>query len=486
MTSAINLTANGVKAFSNIPGPKSLPVIGNLWRYLPLIGHYDVEKLHESGHYNLKKYGPIVREHVYGNFNIVHLFDAKHIEKVFRTEGRHPERRSHRAVGKYRTEHQEKFNSGGIFCENGKEWYRLRKISQSTLLNPAIVNSYITECENITDELIDLVKENRDGNLEMTDFEDDLYKWSLENICVVTLDTRLGCLNPNLAPDSDGVQFIKASHDTIEGVMHTETGQADLWKYYPTKSYRQVCRGQGKMAEIAMKYLKLKQESMDKQPDDRSVLANFFRVPEATEKDVLGAVLDLLMAGIDTTAFSSGFVLYYLARNPKAQEKMRDEINKFIPEKQSKITPEIISKLTFLKACVKETMRLCPLAIGVGRLTTQEISIDGYPIPVGTMIITQNQVACRQEENFRNANSFVPERWLEDRSKRPSSFLSLPFGFGPRSCLGRRFSDMNSYVLLAKLIQNFKIEYHYEDIGIKTRLINIPDRPMRFRFIDLP
>lgn len=125
---------SNVRSFKEIPGPRGLPYIGNVWRYLPIIGEsncvinsaqsqrrfagdYKIDRLHESGHYNLQRYGHIVREHVYGDLTIVHLFDPKHIEQVFRTEGRYPERRSHRAVGKYRHDRPEIFNSGGIFCE---------------------------------------------------------------------------------------------------------------------------------------------------------------------------------------------------------------------------------------------------------------------------------------------------------------------------------------------------------------------------------
>lgn len=105
------------------------------------------------------------------------------------------------------------------------------------------------------------------------------------------------------------------------------------------------------------------------------------------------------------------------------------------------------------------------------------------------MVITQNQVACRMEKYFQNPDEFLPERWLNLREKspelRPHPFLALPFGYGPRSCPGKRISDMNTYVLLIKLLTNFKIEYHHEDIGMVTRLINIPDKPMKYRFIDL-
>ena len=116
-SSAQNGSECVVRSLREMPGPRPLPFIGNVWRYFPLIGDYRIDKLHESGHFNLHKYGPIVREHVHGSLTIVHLFDPKHIEQVFRTEGRYPERRSHRAVGKYRRDRTESFNSGGIFCE---------------------------------------------------------------------------------------------------------------------------------------------------------------------------------------------------------------------------------------------------------------------------------------------------------------------------------------------------------------------------------
>jgi len=148
--------------------------------------------------------------------------------------------------------------------------------------------------------------------------------------------------------------------------------------------------------------------------------------------------------------------------------------------------------MPFMKACVKEAMRLTPLSIGIGRVTTQDTVIRNYMIPVGTMVITHNQTACRFPENFVRPNDFVPERWLYDRKsnssqgfKKPHPFLALPFGFGPRSCVGRRISDMNTYVLLIQLLRNFRIEYHYEDISIRTRLINIPDKAMQFRFLDI-
>jgi hypothetical protein len=405
-----------------------------------------------------------------------------------------------------------------LLCNRkGEEWYRLRKISQQALLNSNNVNNYIPATEEITNDLVNLIRCERDKNKEMSDFEYDLYKWSLENVNYVCMDMRMGCLQPNLPTDSEARKLIRSSHEVIEAVHATEIGQTDLWRYFPTKMYRQLCNNQDIMADIVKKYLHEKlvelaerkigkeaaQLSADLQSDklktavaaaggitglsaSETILAQYFNTETDTSfGDLLGCVLDLILAGIDTTSFSAGFVIYYLAKNPDKQEKLRQEIRMFFPDKSTRITPDVLTKMSYMRACVKEAMRLSPLAVGVGRVTLQDTVIRNYRIPPGVMVITHNQVMSRSEEYFNEPDKFMPERWIVTRKERPNPFVSLPFGFGPRSCPGRRVADMNTYVLLIQLLRNFNIEYHYEDIGVVTRLINIPDKAMQFRFNDI-
>ena len=363
------------------------------------------------------------------------------------------------------------------------------------------------------------------------------------------MDTRLGCLQPNLPKDSEARTLIRAAHEVIEAIHKTEIGQTDFWRFYPTKIYRQLCHNEDIMAEIVSKYLRIKlgcmaktgprvggkgneipttsssvtscpvSQSMNSETTSQktllssspltasaaaasssslasslaaseTILGQFFKGnSDASFGDILGTVLDLILAGIDTTAFSAGFVIYYLARSPDKQDKLRQEIRQFLPHRTTPITPDVLTQMPYLKACVKEAMRLTPLAVGVGRVTTQDTVIRNYLIPAGNMVITHNQVVSRLPQYFDQTDSFIPERWIisrQDRAKkRANPFLSLPFGFGPRSCPGRRIADMNTYVLLIQLLRNFRIEYHYEDIGVVTRLINIPDKAMQYRFNDI-
>ncbi|CAG2177776.1 unnamed protein product, partial [Oppiella nova] len=466
-----------LKPFDAIPGPKPLPAIGNKWRYLPLIGEYKIHEMDVNSELKLRKYGKVVREVIDKNLTILHVFDPKDMEAVFRQEGRYPCRRSHRALLKYRADRPHLYSSGGLFPENGVKWYDLRRKFQQRLMSAASVGYYVGECETITAQLIRYIRDKRDAREEMVDFLNDLYLWALENTGVLALDSRLGCLYADqLADDSDVKRLIRAAHETNEAVMRTE--MTDAWQTSDTRDYKSLVSAQDTMAEIIDKYLSAKSASQGSSDnnsagDDHhktSILSHFLSDPHIDRKDLFAMIVDLFLAGIDTTAFSAGFALYHLSRNTGAQHRLRQEIDSILPTRDTPLTPELLARMTYLKACVKETMRLTPVAFGVGRVTTSEMTIAGYRVPKGTQIITENQVASRQPEYFPDPKAYVPERWLKTSGSltgggvcpaaatgKRSPFLVLPFGYGPRMCIGRRFAEMEIYVFLAKVIQNFRI-----------------------------
>lgn len=206
----------------------------------------------------------------------------------------------------------------------------------------------------------------------MSDFEYDLYKWALEGklessfyftlnlaslnsstptvISLVTMDARLDSLRPDLPADSDARKLIRASHEVIEALHHTEIGTTDAWRFYPTRMYKQLCVNEDKMAQIVSKYIK------KVQADGKDTAAHqLFRNSNNSFGDVLGTVLDLLLAGIDTTAFSAGFLIYYFAKNPECQEKARAEVNSVLPG-DAPVTADALQELPYLRACLKVTL----------------------------------------------------------------------------------------------------------------------------------
>lgn len=104
-----------------------------------------------------------------------------------------------------------------------------------------------------------------------------------------------------------------------------------------------------------------------------------------------------------------------------------------------------------------------------------------------------NMLLQNDEKYFEKASEFIPERWLKVRddetnitpAKNTSAFVYLPFGFGPRTCIGRRLADLEMETFISRMIRNFKIEWHYPDMKFASKLINAPVGDMKFRFTSL-
>lgn len=83
------------------------------------------------------------------------------------------------------------------------------------------------------------------------------------------------------------------------------------------------------------------------------------------------------------TAYSTSFALYHISRNRQVQEKLYSEVAALLPTKDCQITSDILSKAVYLKSCLKETLRLNPVSVGVGRQAQKDFVLRGYLIPKG-------------------------------------------------------------------------------------------------------
>lgn len=479
------------RPFHEIPGPKPLPIIGNIWRYMPIIGDMDITRMHRNAQKLLDRYGPLVREVVVGDRVVVHVFDPRDMEQVFHNEGRYPARLSHRALLKYRIERPQQYSGGGLFPSNGEEWSRLRHTFQKPLMQQSAMAVYMTVLQDVTWDVANLIRKTRHRTtLEMSDFLTELYRWALECTGVLALNTRLGCLEGDLSADLEQQRLVEAASETHRIIMLTENG-LPFWKVWNTPTYKKLVQSQDFMAGIVEKYLgqAKKKVRTDIPEEEKTVLEKFLSNPETDFKGVFTMILDMFLAGIDTTAYTTSFILYHLATHPSSQEKLFLELHRLLPDKDSHLDLEQLQNATYLRACIRESLRLSPIAIGVGRMLPEDIVLSGYNVPAGTLLISHNQVACRQESNYPDPDTFAPERWLKDRSDQGSTarahpFCLLPFGYGPRMCIGKRFAETVMCLLVARIVRNFELEYKYEKIDCFTRLINVPDKPLRMTFAD--
>ncbi|XP_046635706.1 probable cytochrome P450 49a1 [Daphnia pulicaria] len=481
---------DNVKTFEEVPGLRVLPIIGTTWGFFPHIGDgIPLSRMLELQKLRFKQFGYIWRDIVPGRPPIVYTARPEDVEKLFKTEGKHPVRPGMETIKAYRAQRIQDFSSAGILLSSGEEWWNTRSKAQHTFLKPKNVTHYITELSEIADDFVNRIRLIRPENNEMTpDFLNEMYRWALETVGVVGLNTRLGCLQQDLAPDSEAQKMIDAANFSFSAINELEH-KFPFWKFFVTPMLRKLYDAQDFFTETTIKYINQTVEALKGSSFDSylSIIEQLL-VNGMNPSDVTTMVIDMLMAGVDTSANTSAFLIYYLAKNPDKQEKLREEIFSVIGPKGSPITSNALNNLPYLKACIKESFRLMPAANANARITDKDLVLSGYNIPKGSLVVALHQLMSHLDENFPDAQKFIPERWIKgdtQESKTHHPYVVMPFGSGTRMCIGRKLAELEIDQLIIKLLQNFKIEYHHEDMSCFMRVTNMPDQPLLFKFIDL-
>ncbi|XP_068083406.1 probable cytochrome P450 301a1, mitochondrial isoform X2 [Anabrus simplex] len=382
--SAIQHDYKNVRPFEEIPGPKPSE---NNWTFIPGIGNLADLDFNIMSQELYKQYGKIVRvPGPPGRKDMVYLFDPQYIETVFRHQGPTPLRTNFETILKYRHEMRRDFFKGveGALATQGKEWQNFRMSVNPAMMQPRNTKSYAGPIDSVAKELLERMKDLRDKNGQLPDdFINHMFRWALESICYIALDTRLGCLKPNNKPDSETEKLITAVQVVLKG-MFTIDLPPYLIPSEREKLWKEMVESMDFFNELVMKYIKQAQNRIMQRPPD-------------AQKDM--SVLETLLI--------------------KNEDPMI--------------------------ACV--------------------MALDMFLGGVDTVdLITGHRVLCNLEENFPEPQKFIPERWLKDSDQlqKAHPFVYLPFGFGARMCLGRRFAELETETLLANIFRNFRLQHDEE------------------------
>lgn len=474
------------KPFEEIPGPKGLPYIGTLFEYRKgPFNRFNVDKFQDALMSRYKEYGPIMKETIAG-VTAVRLFDPDFVRTVYQHEGKIPYVAPLLDTTKQYREQRDM--SPGLGNTNGEEWYRLRSAVQQMMMRPKEVTVYLPLVEQVVNDFIKHIKTVKNTSGEIHNFRLEAAKWNLESSGMTCFETRLGCLSPN--PEEHLLKMIHYNNEIFALSTRIQVSMP-FHKLFSTPLWKKLVfaedyffRNGQKLVDQSIKKIQDLEKCGKLQDGDYNFLSYLISRPELSYKDVSIITLSLFGDGLNTTVPSLLFTMYCLAKCPRAQEKAFQEVCEIIPTK-GEITAEIVNKLTFLKACVKEAARFMPIGLDIKRIPQKTLVINGYQIPAGTVVEFCNFVLFKSPDHFIEPEEFLPERWLRDGSAHNiHPYLLTPFGHGPRMCAGRRFAEQEMYVLLARMLQNFKIEWHGEEMTQKYQVLMVPDNPATFTFID--
>ncbi|XP_013140508.1 PREDICTED: cytochrome P450 6B1-like [Papilio polytes] len=192
-----------------------------------------------------------------------------------------------------------------------------------------------------------------------------------------------------------------------------------------------------------------------KRNDDEDV-----KVLELTDGIIAAQAFIFYTAGYETSAATIAFMLYELAMNSNIQDKLIEEIDVVLKRHNGEITYECLSDMPYLGQTFDETLRKYPVADLLFRNAQVDYPIPGTDVTVkkGQTVIISGWGIQHDPKYYPNPDKFDPERFSPENEKNRHSCAYLPFGAGPRNCLGMRFAKWQSQVCIVKFLSNFRVE----------------------------
>lgn len=196
---------------------------------------------------------------------------------------------------------------------------------------------------------------------------------------------------------------------------------------------------------------------------------------EMSDEQIRDEMLTFLFAGHETTALTLGYVLDLLTRNREAERRLHEELDEIRDEP----TIEDVAVFEYAEAIVRETLRLYPPAHEIRREPATDVTIAGYEIPAGALLVLPTWVLQRDERFWERPDAFRPERWLEN-TDRPD-YAYFPFGGGPRRCIGQQFAMTEAQIVLATIAREWTFDREYDDLDLSAAVTLQPKGAIEMR-----
>lgn len=189
--------------------------------------------------------------------------------------------------------------------------------------------------------------------------------------------------------------------------------------------------------------------------DEDDLLTTMVRTPGMSDDVIRDQLITLLIAGHDTSTALLAWTLYLLGAHPDITERVQVEVDEVL--KGEPPTVESVGKLHYMEQVLNETLRLYP-PIHIGnRIAAEDLSYDGYEIPAGSRVVYSIYLTHRQHKNWPEPNRFDPERFSPEQKRKHVPYAFIPFGGGPRNCIGAGFALVEAKAVLGRILQRYEL-----------------------------
>lgn len=440
----MNNTQSKICQIKNLPSPKGHFLLGHLPRFKKDAKHLVLENW-------IKECGDLFKINFVGKEIVVSARPS--INKEILKQRPHNFRRFSKIDEIFR-----EIGIVGVFNVEGETWKRHRKPSAEALNSRNIRNYHPVVVEK-SQALIDKWKKYASNN-QSFDAQKEFMFFTIDITTQIAFGYQLNTIN------GDNNDFQKELEHIFPMINERITAPIPYWRWFKKDKDKQLDKALKKIESTIQKFIHQSKKKLVENPELRDKPSNFLEAllvesdnEKFTDEEVYGNVFMMLLAGEDTTSNSIAWAIYYLIQKPELVKLLRDEANLIYPEFDVAPNFEDLRKLPLAFQTAQEAIRLKPTTPQLYFEALNDLSIEGFNIPKGTCIITQNEHGQTNDEYFSHSQDFIPNRW--NKKECPFSKHSpenmRAFGAGPRLCPGMQLAYNEMTILLSAICKNFDL-----------------------------
>nr|XP_017218301.1 PREDICTED: cytochrome P450 71A26-like [Daucus carota subsp. sativus] len=431
------------------PSPSKLPVIGHLHK-LGKYPHLSLQRLS-------RKHGPLMLLRL-GSVPTLIVSSAEAAQEVMKT---HDLAFADRPRSKINEKLFYNFKDVAS-APYGEYWRHMRSLCVIQLLSNKRVHDTRRVREN---ETALLVKKIVDSSPSVVDLSDLLMAYTNDIV-------SMSAFGQKFSEGESGRQLRRLMKEFVSVL-----GGFDIGTYIPRLAWFSSLLGLYNKADAVAKEFdeflerivdehvnSSKGENVESSEDFVDVLLEIYKDQSITgfsvdRESIKAIVLDVLIGGTDTTYTVLEWAMAELLRHPEVMKKVQNEL-RLIGRNRSAILAQDDEKMPYLKAVIKETLRMHPpIPLLIPREARNDVNVMGYDIEAGTMVLISAHAIGREPALWDEPDEFRPERFLDSGiDYRGHDFQLIPFGAGRRSCPGISFAMVTNELVLANLLHKFDWE----------------------------
>jgi cytochrome P450 len=326
----------------------------------------------------------------------------------------------------------------GVLVVDGEEHDRYRQIMDPTLQRRN-VNLHIPDFWRCTDQVADAWA---DGSTQ--DMLVEMRKLALLILMGASFHVDF---TPHMA---------RLWQPILDLIGYISPGLWIVWPNAPTSARHR--KAIAAMDEYLYAIIRQRRAELDERgaaSDPSDLLGALVVAPGMTDDLIRDQLLTMLIAGHDTSMALLAWVFYLLGMHPATLAQVQKEVDAVIGVQDEPPTADQLNELHLLEQVIKETLRLYP-PIHIGnRRATEDLTICGYHVPEGKRVMYSIYLSHRDKEYWRDPDQFCPARFERGAEEKTPPFTYVPFGGGPRTCIGATFAQVEARAVLARLLQRF-------------------------------